>query len=101
MTGKHSPAFLAVRDAILALDSDKDRARLAALFGDMTTPHRDLGELRRVLRLIAMLDDADLERLAKWFSTWVSRWGQMPRSGGMSIDPGAHRGDSPSSKGKR
>ena len=35
---RHSAAFLAVRDAILALNDNQDRARLVALFGNMKTP---------------------------------------------------------------
>ncbi len=84
----HSEAFTRVRDAILVLPDDKDRARLARLFGSMTTrPHRKLGELRRILRAIAELDDDDLEKLAKWFSTWVNDWGQMPRAAGFALTP--------------
>jgi hypothetical protein len=88
----HSADFTRVRDAILALPDDKERARLAGLFGSMTTrPHRKLGDLRRILRAVAELDDDDLEKLAKWFSTWVNDWGQTPRATGMQIDPRARR----------
>lgn len=74
-------------DAILDL-KDADRARLAAMFGTMTTrPHRKLGELRRILRAIAALDDDDLEKLANWFSTWVSDFGQLPRMTGFALTP--------------
>ena len=84
---KHSPEFTAVRDAILALNDNQDRARLAGLLGNIADAPRPLGpELRTVLRLIASLNHADLERLAKWFSVWMSRWSQMPRSTGMTID---------------
>jgi hypothetical protein len=62
----HSEEFTRVRDAILDLSNDKDRARLAGLFGHMTEPHRNLGELRRILRMVAELDDADLEKMARW-----------------------------------
>jgi hypothetical protein len=78
----HSPAFIRVRDLILALDDDRDRARLAALFCHVTQQHRDLGELRRVLRAIGELDDGDLERLAKWFSQYMNHWGQTPKRRG-------------------
>jgi hypothetical protein len=44
------------------------------MFGSMTTrPHRKLDALRRILRAIAKLDDDDIEKLAKWFSTWVKK----------------------------
>ncbi len=82
---EHSAAFTGVRDLILAVDDDRDRARLAALFGHMTQPHRDLGEPRRILHAVAELDDDDLERLAKWFSKYVNAWGQTPRASGMKI----------------
>jgi hypothetical protein len=84
----HSAGFTRVRDAILALPDDKDRARLAGLFGSMTTrPHRKLGALRAILRAIAELDDDDLEKLAKWFSTWVNNWGQTPAAAGYALTP--------------
>jgi hypothetical protein len=79
---QHSDAFLAVRDAILALADDRDRARLAGLFGHMTAPQRNLGALRGILRDIAALPDDDLDRLAQWFSKWVNAWGQTPRHRG-------------------
>ena len=85
----HSEAFVRVRDAILALEKDQDRARLAALFGCMTEPHRELGPLRSILRLVATLENADLERLAKWFHVHVNAWGQMPRANGLRIKPAA------------
>jgi hypothetical protein len=74
----HSSAFLAVRDRVLAL-SEHDLGRLARLFGAMTVPHEHLGPPRDVLRSLATLDDAELERLAGWFSQHVNRWGQLPR----------------------
>jgi hypothetical protein len=84
----HSEPFTRVRDAILALPDDKDRARLAGLFGSMTTrPHRKVGALRAILRAIAELDDDDLEKLAKWFSTWVNNWGQTPAATGFDLTP--------------
>jgi hypothetical protein len=79
----HSSAFLTVRDRVLALD-EHDRARLASLFGAMTVAHERLGPLRDVLRSLASLDDADLERLAGWFSQHVNRWGQLPRDNAHS-----------------
>ncbi len=84
MSGR-SPAFTRVRDLILALEDDRDRARLAALFGHMTAPRRDLGELRRILHATGELDDDDLERLAKWFSKWVNASGQTPRASRTKI----------------
>ncbi len=79
---------------MLELD-DRDRARLARLFGAMTEPGAPLGKLRAVLCAIAELDDADLERLIGWFSRHVSRWGQTPRAVGRRIDPHTRR-DPPS-----
>lgn len=52
----------------------------------MTDPREPLGpELRSALRAIAELNDADMERLGSWFTTWVSRFGQTPRATGMKI----------------
>ncbi len=73
---QQSPEFVAVRDAILALQGDRDRARLAGLLGCMTEPSRALGgSLRATLRAVAALPDDDLERLVNWFHTWVNAWG--------------------------
>ena len=83
----HSEAFQRVRDRIVALEDEGDRARLAGLLGSMTMPPRPLGPLRDLVREIAALEDADLERLVVWFTRWVNRWGQMPRASGMRIDP--------------
>jgi hypothetical protein len=92
MPRQHSPAFLAVRDLIIALD-DRDRARLAQLFGAMQERQPRLGPaVRAALRAIAELDDDDLERLVKWFGAYVNRWGQMPKAAGLGIESGAHRG---------
>jgi hypothetical protein len=88
---EHSDAFLALRDAILARDDDRDRARLAGLFCHMTAPQQNLGALRDTLRAIAALDDADLDRLAQWSSSWMNAWGQTPRASGLRIDPHARR----------
>jgi hypothetical protein len=68
----YSDAFLAVRDAIFALDDDRDPARLAGLFGHVTAQQRNLGVLRDTLRAIAALDEADLARLMQWFSMWMN-----------------------------
>jgi hypothetical protein len=57
----------------------------------MTEPGAPLDELRAVLRAIAELDDADLERLVGWFSQHVSRWGQTPRAAGLRVDPHTRR----------
>ncbi len=76
----------------MRLERDGDRARLAAMFGTMTEPGAPLGaELCATLRTIATLDDADLERLRRWFSKWMSRYGQVPRATGSLIDPKARR----------
>jgi hypothetical protein len=87
----HSPAFIRVRDAVLAL-SEADRARLARLLGHIAEPRRDLGDLNRILRMIGELDAADVERLSRWFYTWVNAWGQMPRATGIAITPAARLG---------
>jgi hypothetical protein len=59
-----------------------------------------LGDLRAMLRSIAQLDDADLERLVGWFSQHVNRWGQTPRSTGLRVDPHARRDPPQTSKGQ-
>jgi hypothetical protein len=63
----------------------------------MTVPGRPLGPLRDVLRAIATLDDADLERLVRWFGQYVNLWGQTPHAVGRHVDPGA-RHDVPRAK---
>jgi hypothetical protein len=76
---EHSPAFLRVRDRIVDLSED-DRARFARFFGALLDPKGPLGApARDTLRAIAQLDDADLERLTRWFEQHVNRWGQFPR----------------------
>lgn len=89
---EHSPAFTAVRDRLVTLD-DRDRARLAQLFGAMQERQAKLGPaVRDALRAIAELDDDDIERLVRWFGQHVNRWGQMPRSAGLTIESGSQRG---------
>jgi len=86
MPRAHSAAFVIVRDRLMTELTQKDRARLAALLGNMAEANRPLGpDLRRVLRAVASLDDDDLERLAKWFSTHMNRWGDTPREPGAKI----------------
>jgi hypothetical protein len=57
----------------------------------MTAPHRNVDALRDTLRAIAALVDDDLDRLARWFSTWMNAWGQTPRASGLRVDPHARR----------
>jgi hypothetical protein len=79
MLADHSPAFRAVRDRIVDL-SEQDRTRFARFFGALLDPQGPLGApTRETLRAIADLDDADLERLTRWFEQHVNRWGQFPR----------------------
>jgi hypothetical protein len=81
----HSEAFVAVRDALEALD-ESDRRRLATLLGCMTAPQPALSaDLHRALAAIARLDVADRERLAKWCAAYVNAWGQLPESAAMRI----------------
>lgn len=78
----HSPAFLAARLALLALE-DADRRPIARLFGAMHVPEADLTPSAiDLLRTIADLDDADLLRLGRWFRRYVNRWGGVPSAAG-------------------
>lgn len=96
----HTPAFRQLRDAILDELQDDDRRRLAALLGYMTEPQQPLStELVRVLHAIVKLDDAELRRLSKWFSSYVNRWGQVPVASSQRVpNP---RGGAPNDRRKR
>ncbi len=73
----HTSAFIALRDALLAL-ADDERRRVADLAGAMHAPKPPIsGELAGILRMIAALDPADRKRLAKWCALYLSRWGQV------------------------
>ena len=68
-----SAAFLAIRDALLALEDD-DRRRLSGLYGSMTDRLSDpSAQLRMFMVEIAALDTADHLRLAKSIQSYVSR----------------------------
>ncbi|MBD5603574.1 MAG: hypothetical protein IAI48_00535 [Candidatus Eremiobacteraeota bacterium] len=83
----HSAAFLAVRDALLALD-DADRRPLARLFGAMQDEQPDPSAATiAILRAIAALDDADVVRLARWFRKFANRWGQVPSASSERLTP--------------
>ena len=89
-----SAAFIAIRDALLALE-DEDRRRLTGLYGSMTERLSDPStQLRAFIVAIAALDTADHLRLAKWIRSYVSRWGQVPAASSRSVTP-APRHDVP------
>ena len=72
-----SPAFSAIRDAILALEDD-GRRRLAAIL-DAAAPERpDAGRLCELLTAVAHLGRPDQLRLRRWVRKYVNRWGQVP-----------------------
>lgn len=81
----HTPAFLALRDALLALD-DEERRRLVELLGAMHAPKPPLsGRLAALLALIARLDPSDRRRLATWCARYLSRWGQVPVAASQTL----------------
>jgi hypothetical protein len=74
----------------------QDRTRFARFFGALLEAQGPLGApARDAFRAIAELDDADLERLARWFAQHVNRWGQFPRDSSHgspgSYTPGRRR----------
>ncbi len=74
----HSPAFVALRDALLRLGDD-ERRRVADLIGAMHDSKPPIsGELAGILGMIAVLDPTDRRRFAKWCARYLSRWGQVP-----------------------
>jgi hypothetical protein len=84
----HSPAFQALRNAILNDLNDLDRRRLAALLGCMTEPQATPSPaLTRALGMIAALDIKDRDRIARWCATYLSRWGQIPVAASRRIRP--------------
>ena len=92
---KHSPEFLAVRDALLELE-DADRRPFARLFGAMQDPQLPLTpEAIKLLRAIAKLDDEDVKRLGKWFQTFANRWGGIPSAASFRMRSGANPGIGP------
>jgi hypothetical protein len=95
MPAPHTPAFLAFRDLILNGLEDADRRRLAALFGTMTEPASDISPATMAaIRAFAALDPNDRRRVVRWFSTYVSRWGQVPVAASHRI-PTPNAGSSP------
>jgi len=77
----HSAAFLAVRDRLIGLHDDADRAALARLFGAIDVPERDPApELTGLLRSLATLGDEDVVKLARWCRTYVTRAGRIPQA---------------------
>ena len=74
----YSENFERVRDSIIDLDSE-NRRRLTTLMGFMSDRRNGLGPLKETIRALATLDDDDLERIARWFSAHVTRWGYLPR----------------------
>jgi hypothetical protein len=80
-----SAAFVAIRDALLALE-DGDRRRLTGLYGSMTERLPDpTPQLRAFIVAIGALDTTDHLRLAKWIRSYVSRWGQVPAASSYSV----------------
>lgn len=74
----HSPAFVALRDALLRLGDDERRC-VADLIGAMHDSKPPIsGELACILGMIAVLDPTDRRRFAKWCARYLSRWGQVP-----------------------
>jgi hypothetical protein len=87
---QHTPAFLAVRDALLTLE-DADRRPFARLFGAMQDPQPPLPPAAlTLLRAIARLDDEDILRLGRWFRRYGNRWGGIPSAALFRAKPGAY-----------
>ena len=89
---EHSAAFTVVRDLVLDELEECDRRALARLFGAMHEPQPDpTPTLAKALRAIARLDDDEIVRLARWFRSWVNKWGQVPIASSRRVDPKANR----------
>ena len=87
---EHSAPFLAMRDAILALE-DADRRPFSRLFGALQDPQPPLPPAAlKLLRSIAQLDDDDILRLGRWFRRYSNRWGQLPNAASFGAKPGAY-----------
>jgi len=83
----HTEAFQAVRDALLDLD-EAERRRLTTLLGCMTDPQPPLAPgLVRALAAIGQLSAIDRELLARWCGSYLSAFGQIPRTAGRLIKP--------------
>ena len=87
----HSPKFLAIRDALLALE-DADRKPIGRLLGTMTEPEAPLSSATvAFLRAMLALSDADLGRFGKWVNTYLSKFGQVPNASSFRVQSGARR----------
>ncbi len=88
----YSPAFAAVRNLLIADLEDPDRRALARMFGAMHESQDDpSAALVAALRAIATLEHDEIVRLARWFKTYVNKWGPVPVASSRRVNPKADR----------